>query len=497
VKTLTAILRGVDVLRVSGAGDTGVTGVAYDSRRVESGTLFVALKGENVDSHSFISEVLDAGASVVVGTDAKALAACPVSVLVNDAREALAAISNNFFDRPGTGLVLVGVTGTNGKTTFTYLLEAALVAAGKSVGVVGTIEARFAGERIRLPHTTPESTTLCELLSRMQKSGVEMALLEVSSHGLALKRVHGLDFSIGVFTNLSQDHLDFHRDLEEYGSVKESFFTELLAGSEMCSAAVINRDDPWGVRIASGTSCPQLTYGLGEAAGEIRAVDVKQSLEGLSFTACGPWGEVEITSPLVGRHNVYNLLAVLGTVHVAGCEVKAAAKGIAGLGIVPGRLEAVANPFGLGIWVDYCHTPDALEKVLVALREIVPGRLITVFGAGGDRDRKKRPEMGAVVEKLSDVAVVTSDNPRTEDPMGIIGEILDGMSAEYKFNHTLVCADRRKAIEAALGFARSGDGILVGGKGHEDYQLVMGQVHHFDDCEVARECIAALEGLRK
>lgn len=495
--SLADIMRGLNALRVTGSTGTVVSGIACDSRQVQVGCLFVAIKGENVDSHRYIPAVLEAGAAVVVGTDAQALAACPVSLLVEDAREALAVLSNNFFQRPGTKLTLVGVTGTNGKTTFTYLLEAALAACGISVGVVGTIEARFAGQRIKLPHTTPESIYLCELLARMRDAGVQAALIEVSSHGLALKRVHGLDFSLGVFTNLSQDHLDFHANMEEYGGVKESFFTRIMPGSSRCIGAVVNRDDAWGGRIASAISYPCLTYGLDESAGQLQAVEMRQHLAGLSFIACGPWGRVHITSPLVGRHNVYNLLAVLGSVHMMGLDVEDAAAGIAGLALVPGRLEAVPNPFEMGVWVDYCHTPDALEKVLQALREIVPNRLITVFGAGGDRDRKKRPAMGAVVERFSELAVVTSDNPRTEDPMAIINEILDGMSAGYKFTSTLVSADRRRAIETALRIARPGDGVLIGGKGHERQQLVMGQVHRFDDREVAAECVASMEALRK
>jgi UDP-N-acetylmuramoyl-L-alanyl-D-glutamate--2,6-diaminopimelate ligase len=283
--------------------------------------------------------------------------------------------------------------------------------------------------------------------------------------------------------------------MEAYGEAKAEFFTRILPESGNLVGAVINLDDPWGARIAGRLTYGVLTYGIDEPA-DVRAEKLRFGIDGVQFEAVGPWGRLDVTSQLVGRHNVYNLLATLTAIHMLGEDVAEAAAGLARLGVVPGRLEAVENPFGVGIWVDYCHTPYALEKVLTALREVVPGRLITVFGAGGDRDRKKRPQMGSVVEELADVAVVTSDNPRTEDPLAIIDDILGGMSAEFRFTRTLVVPDRATAIRAALGIANEGDGILIGGKGHETYQIIGGTVHQFDDRETAREAVAALEEMQ-
>jgi UDP-N-acetylmuramoyl-L-alanyl-D-glutamate--2,6-diaminopimelate ligase len=482
------------VLQSSGLEGQEVLGISFDSRVVQSGDLFVALKGANFDGHDAIQSVVDAGAVVVVGTDVAKLSIAPAWICVAESRRALGIISNTFFQRPGMGMQLIGFTGTNGKTTCTYLLEHGLSACGVVCGVIGTVEARYCETTEKVGFTTPEAPVLCGVLGRMRDCGVDAAITEVSSHGLAMHRVDGLDYAVGIFTNLSQDHLDFHGDMEEYGEAKASFFTRVLPESRNLLGAVLNLDDPWGGRIASRLTYPYLTYGIDEPA-DVRAEDLRFGIDGVQFSAVGPWGVISVTSQLVGRHNIYNLLATLTTVHLMGEDVLEAAAGLARLGTIPGRLEAVENPFGMGIWVDYCHTPDALEKVLLALREVVPNRLITVIGAGGDRDRSKRPEMGAMAEQFSDLVVVTSDNPRTEDPLSIIEGILSGMSSEFRFEKALVIPNRALAIQAALGIASEGDGILVGGKGHENYQVIGETVHSFDDREVARKAISALEDL--
>ena len=493
---LQEVIADLFVLRSWGLGEQEVTGISYDSRAVRPGDLSVALKGATFDAHDAIGSALAAGAVAVLGTDATKLAAAPAWICVEDSRRALGIASNALFRRPGMGMQLVGFTGTNGKTTSTYLLEHGLTACGVACGVVGTVEARYGAVREKVGFTTPEAPVLCGVLARMRDAGVDAAITEVSSHGLALHRVDGLDFAVGVFTNLSQDHLDFHGNMEEYGEAKARFFSQVLPESRNLVGAVLNLDDPWGGRIAGRLSYPYLTYGIDEPA-DVRAEDLRFGIDGVQFSAVGPWGVLGVTSKLVGRHNIYNLLATLTTVHLLGEDVAEAAAGLARLATIPGRLEAVENPFGMGIWVDYCHTPDALEKVLSALREVVPNRLITIIGAGGDRDRRKRPEMGAQAEKYSDLVVVTSDNPRTEAPLSIIDDILSGLSPEFRFSKTLVIPSRALAIQAAIGIAGEGDGILVGGKGHENYQIIGETVHTFDDREVVQSAISALEALTR
>lgn len=490
------VIAGLSILRSSGLKGQEVTGISHDTRTVRPGDLLVALKGATFDAHDVIASALAAGAVAIVGSDEPKLSLAPAWICVEDSRLALAIVSNTFFKRPGMGMQLIGFTGTNGKTTCTYLLEHALTACGVTCGVVGTLEARYGEVREKVGFTTPESPVLCGVLARMRDAGVDAAITEVSSHGLALHRVDGLDYAVGIFTNLSQDHLDFHGEMEEYGEAKARFFTEVLPQSGNLVGAVLNLDDPWGGRIAGRLTYPYLTYGIDEPA-DVRAEDLRFGIDGVRFSAVGPWGVLGVSSQLVGRHNVYNLLAALTAVHLLGEDVAEAASGLARLATIPGRLEAVENPFGMGIWVDYCHTPDALEKVLLALREVVPNRLITLIGAGGDRDRRKRPEMGAKAEQFSDVVVVTSDNPRTEDPLVIINEILAGMSPAFRFQNTLVVPSRALAIQAAVGIAGEGDGILLGGKGHENYQIIGETVHSFDDREVAGGAISALEALSR
>ena len=488
------LIAGIKYVQLGAAADQVVTGLAYDSRDVRPGCMFVALKGEHADGHRFIPEALRRGAVLVVVSDEEALTDVPNFLLVEDTRAALSALAHALYGAPSSKLNLVGVTGTNGKTTYTYIAEAALSAAGRKVGVIGTVDYRYSGKSFTMPHTTPEAPVFCRFLDDMVSSEVDVALAEVSSHAIEMKRADDLQFAVAVFTNLSRDHLDFHGTLEEYGAVKARLFTELGPRGGRLVAAVINVDDPVGAEIASGLDYPVLTYGLAPEGADATAAKVEATYDGLAFTACGPWGELEIRSALVGRHNVYNILAALATAHVLGADVAQAAAGIEGLATVPGRLESIDNPGDLGLWVDYCHTPDALSQVLQALRPLVSNRLITVFGAGGDRDREKRALMAEAVEAHSDLAVVTSDNPRSEAPLAIIDDILQGLSPEYRLTSTVVIPDRATAIEAAISMGREGDGVLIGGKGHESYQLVGDEVLHFDDRETARAVVAKLGG---
>jgi UDP-N-acetylmuramyl-tripeptide synthetase len=485
------VLSGVEVTRCAAPADCEVGGISIDSRETRCGELFVATVGQ-VDAHRFLADAVQRGAAVVVGTDGDALQRFPAHVVVKDARVALARMAANFYRLHELKLRVVGITGTNGKTSITYLLEAGLAAAGMRVGVLGTVSYRFGGREFVPPHTTPEAPVLSRFLREMDDAGVAVAAAEISSHAISLRRVEHLDLAIAIFTNLSQDHLDFHGSMAEYGRVKERLFTELLPRSPRCQAAVVNVDDELGRRIAAEVSYPVLRYALKDEQADVRARGIEAGLDGTRFVACGPWGEVALETRLVGLHNVYNVLAALCAVHLLGCDVRQAAEGIGRLGMIPGRLQAVPNPLGLGVFVDYAHSPDSLEKVLAALRPAVKGRLITLFGAGGDRDAGKRPLMGRVVERLSDLAVVTSDNPRTEPPLAIIDQVLSGMSEPYRLRSTLVVPDRRTAIDAALSLAWEQDAVLLAGKGHEDYQIIGTVKQHFDDREVARDVIARL-----
>jgi UDP-N-acetylmuramoyl-L-alanyl-D-glutamate--2,6-diaminopimelate ligase len=497
---LRELLSGLKCLSVRGDLDVEAGTVVCDSRKVVPGAVFVALAGEKSDGHRFIEAAVEAGAACVVGTDATAVAGVRgcAAVEVADGRGALACLAYRIHREPGKRMKVVGVTGTNGKTTITYLLQASLEACGLPTGLLGTLEASFGGRRIVMKHTTPEAPDLFGWLGEMADAGMKAAAIEVSSHGIALQRADGLDLAVGIFTNLSPEHLDFHGTMEEYGRIKERMFTEMLAASSTLAGAVVNADDPWGQRIAERLSYPCLRYAIGEGGeAEVRGENVRTAIEGTRFTATGPWGSVEVSTHLIGRHNVSNILSVLAAAWLLGCDVKRAVRGIEAVKGVAGRLERVENGLGIGVWVDYCHTPDSMEKVLLALRESVPGRLIVVFGAGGDRDRKKRPLMGAMAERFCQLSFCTSDNPRTERPLAILEEVLSGMSADYRFTSVAAIADRRLAIEAALGVAQPGDGVLIGGKGAETYQIVGTQVHHFDDREVAREVLARrAEGAR-
>jgi UDP-N-acetylmuramoyl-L-alanyl-D-glutamate--2,6-diaminopimelate ligase len=499
------LLDGLAGCQVTGDLDAPVTGVAYHSREVTPGGLFVALKGALTDGHLYLAASLDAGARVVVTEQELAPPPGVTVVRVPQARLALAHISAAFFDHPSRELTLVGITGTNGKTTTTYILESILNAAGCRVGVVGTVNYRVGESTWPAPVTTPESLDLQRLLREMRTCGVTHVFLEVSSHALDLRRVDGALFAAAVFTNLSQDHLDYHRDLDDYFAAKSRLFVEILAnGRPSRGLAVLNLDDPRGRQLQDAVRDPALTYGL-HPDSLVRPLSHRFRQDGLEAHLTTPQGEVSITARLVGPFNLANILAAAATALGLGIDPDTVARGIAALAGVPGRLERFGPPAGPGVFVDYAHTPAAVTQALEALQTLNFSRLITVFGCGGDRDRSKRPLMGQAAAAGSHLVIVTSDNPRTEDPLAIIREIepglaasglprLDAAAAQRGETGYLVVPDRREAIRLAVSLARPGEAVLVAGKGHENYQIWGTERRHFDDREEVAQALKEYHG---
>ncbi len=466
-----------------------VTAIAYDSRRVVPGAVFVALKGLRADGDAFVEQAVSRGAQAVVSEsprpDAVSIAWCAVS----DARLALALLADRFFDHPSRRMPVVGVTGTNGKTTTAYLLAAILDAAGLRAGMLGTVAYRIGGEDREASRTTPEAPDVQQLLNEMLAHGCGSAVMEVSSHALSLKRVDGMRFAAGVFTNLTRDHLDFHADMEAYFAAKRRLF-EMLPER---APAVINLDDPRGAWLVSMSRRP-VTYAV-SAAADVTPDQVEMTLGGLRFDIKTPAGPVHVDAKLVGRPNVYNILAATATAVALDVPRTAIEQGVAHLAGVPGRFEVVSQPADdVTVVVDYAHTDDALRNLLETARPLSSKRVITVFGCGGDRDRSKRPLMGMVAARLSDVVVITSDNPRSEDPARIIEEIERGIPAGSQTSArapmVMSVVDRAAAIDRAVSVAAPGDVILVAGKGHEKYQQIGDRVLPFDDGEVARASLA-------
>jgi len=465
--------------------DVEVHAVQYDSRKVNRGDLFVAIPGTALDGQRFIEEAINRGAIAVVlehdaaVPDALFLHTGVVKIVVPDARVALAVLAANAYGHPSHRLRLIGVTGTNGKTTTTHLIKAVLEAHGDHVGLIGTIQYDLGGQLVPATHTTPESLELNALLSDMVRRGCTAAVMEVSSHALAQHRVHGLRFVAGVFTNLTQDHLDYHGSMDAYFAAKKKLFDALPADA----VAVTNADDPRGDAIVQDTRARVVRYGL-DAPADSTAGNMTMSVGGMEFTVTMAGSSSSVRTALTGRFNVANILAAMSTATAIGVPLSVATKGIAAVGSVRGRFEQIPAPRGWTAIIDYAHTPDALENTLRAIRQLLGthrrGRIITVFGCGGDRDRSKRPQMGRIASEMSDVTIVTSDNPRTEDPLAILREICAGISPTARV-HTE--ADRRSAIARALSMASSGDVVLIAGKGHEDYQVVGTTKTHLDDRE--------------
>jgi UDP-N-acetylmuramoyl-L-alanyl-D-glutamate--2,6-diaminopimelate ligase len=494
---VSALLERLSPLRVAGSAEVEVTGLYYDSRQVAPGGAFFALRGAAVDGHRFVDAAIDRGAGVVFMEQERPLPAGVTGVVVEDARRAMALAAAAFFGDPTAALTTVGVTGTNGKTTTTYLIESVLRAAGRRPAVLGTINYRFGDRLLPAPHTTPESVDLLATAARFREAGADSLVMEVSSHALEQQRVAGVRFAVGVFTNLTPEHLDYHGDMESYFASKRRLFAELLpaAGGQ----AVLNVDDPYGARLAQQLP-GALTFGCAAGA-RVRPREVRLSLEGIEATVESPLGPFALRSRLLGQFNLQNLLGAAGAGLALGIPPAVVAEGLAAAPQVPGRLERIDNDRGALVLVDYAHTGDALEKVLGTLVELAPRRIITVFGCGGDRDRSKRPVMGEVATRLSDLAVITSDNPRTEEPLAIIGEVRAGAlrshlrewsrqeAAAAAGRGFITIPDRREAIGFAVSVLRPGDLLLVAGKGHEDYQIVGREKRHFDDREELRHAL--------
>jgi UDP-N-acetylmuramoyl-L-alanyl-D-glutamate--2,6-diaminopimelate ligase len=504
---LTKLLEGVEIIKIVGETEKEIEGIAYHSRRVGRNFLFAAIRGIEADGHRFIRESIERGAEAIL-LEAGAEANDRTAVFVPNSRQALARVSSNFYGNPSANMRLVGITGTNGKTTTAYLLESIFKKAGYDVGVIGTVNYRYGQTVVPALNTTPESLDLQKILWEMSQEGVSHVIMEVSSHGLDLDRVFGCQFDGAVFTNFTSDHLDYHQTLKRYFESKRKLFSELLMKSGKAERfAVTNCDDPGGDEIVRGVTLSILRYGLGDSC-DFSAGETNLSLDGISCRIKTPAGDFPLHSALIGRFNLYNILAAVTAGFGMGLSLKVLKEGVEALKGVPGRFEKVTNPKGIHVIVDYAHTHDALERVLSGLRETLNlsspnrGKIITVFGCGGDRDRTKRPLMGEAAGKYSDLVVLTSDNPRTEDPLTILEEVEGGirplfleawdrdkMEAWRSKKGYLKVPDRKEAIRTAIRLARAEDTVLIAGKGHEDYQILGREKIAFDDRIEARKAL--------
>lgn len=504
---LNDILSSIGVVWSSNLNDVDISNVEYDSRLIKNGDLFFCIKGEQDDGHLFIGQALDNGAAALVVSkdyydnttknkdykksfDRIKKDKIPV-VVVEDTVQAVSKASAYFYDYPSRSLNVIGITGTNGKTSTCFMIEHIINYAGMSAGVIGTILYRYDGREIReIEYTTPKSLYLQRIISDMVEANVTHVAMEVSSHGIALGRVWDIDFDVAIFTHLTRDHMEFHKDMDDYFSAKKKLFTDILAKStKKNKTAIINVDCPYGKKLVEFVKLLKdiklYTYGFSKEA-DLKVVSYDFNTHGSVFSLADGESTYDFELPLIGRHNIYNALAAIAaTVKVYGVDHKVAKEALSRSAVIPGRLERVMK--GYNIFVDYAHTDDALTNVLSALRNTFPDKkIITVFGCGGDRDKGKRPKMGKVVSDLSDYAIVTSDNPRHEDPDKIIESIIAGMRP----NIYEVISDRREAIKRAIKMMdKDNDVVLIAGKGHETYQLIDGVKHDFDDREVAREFI--------
>ncbi len=486
--------------RLVGTATQRVSGVQHDSRQVVDGDLFVAVAGQSHDGARFVDDALARGAVAVM---AERPIECGVpQLIVDDARVGLSRAAELVYGSPTSRLHTIGITGTNGKTTTAYLLKQAIEGNAGTAALIGTTGLFVGSTEIAATHTTPEGDDLSRFAQQALAAGATHLVLEVSSHGLAMRRVDAVDLEVAAFTNLSRDHLDFHETLEEYGDAKARLFTELRP-----KRAVVYIDDPFGAQIASRATMPVVRCSQRpETGAEIVATKWSATRDGIDAAVQTPSGSIRLRSPMLGEHNLENLLVALGCVHALGMDTNAAIEAWRSAPASPGRLERVVHPRDVAVLVDYAHTPDALRRVLDAMRAITPGRLLVVFGAGGDRDRGKRPEMGRVAAEKADLCVITSDNPRNENPQDIVDEVDAGardagmprLEPEdlAATNRGYCCLlDRRDAIRVAIRSARDGDTVLLAGKGHETYQIIGDKRLPFDDREEARAAIADLGGV--
>jgi UDP-N-acetylmuramoyl-L-alanyl-D-glutamate--2,6-diaminopimelate ligase len=487
IRNLKSLLERAGFPPPPGAEAVNIDTLCYDSRRAAAGSLFFALPGEKADGTQFALDAAGRGASAIVS--AKPVPGCPVPVaVVPDARPAMADIASAFFEEPAASLKCVGITGTNGKTTTAFLVKHLLDAAHMRCGLIGTVRYVVGNETFPAARTTPESVDIQELLARMRDAGSRAVAMEVSSHALVQQRVRGIEWDAAVFTNLTQDHLDYHKTMDAYFDAKASLFEGMFQQKGKRGKSVINLDDRYGTFLIERLpkQAKPLTYGFGVRA-EFRAIDARSDIHGTQYKLEAKGRQYLVRTPHIGRFNVSNSLAALATASALGLELRAAVQAMANAPQVPGRLERVPARRNFAVYVDYAHTDDALTNVLSTLRELRPRRLLVVFGCGGDRDRAKRPLMARAAEQLADYAIVTSDNPRTEDPEKILADIRAGLRGT---THEIV-ADRKEAIYRAVELAQPGDIVLIAGKGHETYQEINGQRFPFDDVSVARNAVAA------
>jgi len=467
-----------EVISIEGPQNNEINSVADDSRKVKEGALFIAITGDKFDGHDFIPEVIKKGANVVIGEKSVQLEKNKTYIRVKNSRKALAVSSAWYYGFPACKLKLVGVTGTSGKTTTTYLIRAMLKEIGITSGVIGTIANIINDNKLPASYTTPGALELNQLFSQMLEEKVEYVVMEVSSHSLKLHRVEGLQFEVGVFTNLSRDHLDFHKSFEDYFASKQKLF-------QQSKRAVINVDDKSGQRLLENISIPSLTFGI-ENPADLMAQNIRQTGEGVFYDLVYKNVKYPVIYRVPGLFSVYNSLASLAAGISLGMPVESLIEALKKVEGIPGRFELVKNDRDIIVIVDYAHKPDGLKNVLLTIRGFCKGRIITVFGCGGDRDRGKRPIMGKISTELSDYTIITSDNPRSEDPEAIIKEIERGVVG----NNYITITDRREAIRTALMMAKKGDVVLIAGKGHETYQIIGDKKIHFDDREIAKEYLS-------
>ncbi len=505
---LDQLIKGLELSEVKGPVSPEIKGIAYSSLKVKPGFLFVAIRGLKEDGHNFIEEAVGKGVRAVVMEVPKPNRKGATRIVVKDSRRALAILATRFYGNPSEGIKLIGITGTNGKTTAAYLIESILKEDGYQVGVIGTINHRYPGKVLPAGHTTPESLELQRILREMVDQGVNCAVMEVSSHALTLRRVDGCQFDIGLFTNISQDHLDYHGNMTDYFASKQKFFLENLPESRKQNKwAIFNFDDPKVNSIDFPPGLKPLSFGRRKGA-DVSAQEVRFSPEGIKAQIKLPQGSLKISSPLLGEFNLSNILAATAVGTSLEIPQEKIKKGIGATSPIPGRMERIANKRGITILIDYAHTPQALQSVLESLGRLTPGRIITVFGCGGERDQGKRPLMGKISAKLSDLSIITSDNPRGEAPDKIISDISQGVESAsggcrqysprkitkgFTAKGYLIMADRKEAIRTALAVAREGDSVLIAGKGHERYQLVGDKRIPFDDRKQVKEALRTLK----
>ncbi len=479
---LEKIIKDLEKIDIKGNIELNIENIVYDSRKVKENSLFLCVKGFSIDGHTFIEDAIKKG-SIAFIVEEDIYIKGYTFVRVKDSRKAMAKIAANFFDHPTRKLNLIGVTGTNGKTTITHLMKDILDLKKERVGLIGTIKNVIGNREIISSRTTPESIELQGYFKEMLDNNMKYCAMEVSSHSLTLSRVEECEFKIGIFTNLTEDHLDFHKDLEEYRVAKEKLFYKTTM------ANIINIDDEGGKKIykaVKNLKTPIFTYGIDNQA-DIRAKNIEIYPSGVKYTLITPKYEADIQVPIPGRFSVYNSLAVIGACYVMDIPKEIIIEGLKNTKGVPGRFETINSSKGFSVIVDYAHTPDALENILKTGKEFAKGKIITVFGCGGDRDKTKRPLMGSISQKYSDFTIVTSDNPRTEKPHDIIEDILEGINKENQ-NYEIVI-DRKEAIAKAISKVNEGDIVIIAGKGHEDYQIIGTEKIHFDDKEIAKEIL--------